>query len=53
MMHYLLRLWRDKRGAGTIEYALVASLISVAGIAAMDELGKSVSTQWGEVSSKL
>ena len=52
-MRYLLSLLRDTRGAGAIEYVLVASLISVAGIAAIDEVGKSVDDKFTEVNSKL
>lgn len=33
------KLFRDNKGAGAIEYALVASLISVAAIAAFHGLG--------------
>ena len=52
-MRYLLRLLRDTRGASAIEYVLVASLISVAGIAAFDELGRSVDDNFTQVESKL
>jgi Flp pilus assembly pilin Flp len=52
-MHYLLRLLRDSRGAGAIEYVLVASLISVAGIAAIDEVGRSVDDNFTRVEAKL
>ena len=48
-----MRLLRDRRGAGAIEYVLVASLISVAGIAAIEEVGKSVNDNMTEVNSKL
>lgn len=52
-MRYLLKLLRDTRGVGAIEYVLVASLISVAAIAAFDELGVSVNDQWVEVEGNL
>ena len=52
-MRYLLKLLRDTRGAGAIEYALVASLVSVAAIAAIDEVGRSVDDKFIEVNSKL
>ena len=52
-MRNVLKLLRDTRGAGTIEYVLVASLISVAAIAAYDELGVSVNDQWKEVETSL
>lgn len=52
-MRYLLKLLRDTRGVGAIEYVLVASLVSVAAIAAFDELGASVNDQWIEVETSL
>ena len=52
-MHYLVKLLRDTRGVGAIEYVLVASLISVAAIAAFDELGGSVDHQWTEVETAM
>jgi Flp pilus assembly pilin Flp len=52
-MRHLFKLLRDKRGVGAIEYVLVASLISVAAIAAYDELGVSVNTHWGKVETAL
>ena len=52
-MRYLLRVLRDTRGAGAIEYVLVASLISVAGIAAIDEVGRSVDDKFQQVDAKL
>lgn len=41
-MHRIGKLFRDKAGVGTIEYALIASLISVAAIAGYDSLGGKV-----------
>ena len=52
-MRHLFKLLRDTRGVGAIEYVLVASLISVAAIAAYGELGVSVNGQWTEVESSL
>lgn len=52
-MHLLLKLFRDTRGVGAIEYVLVASLISVAAIAAFDELGGSVNAHWSEVETSM
>ena len=40
------RLFRDDRGVGTIEYALVAMLISVAALSAYANLGTKVQTKW-------
>ena len=52
-MRLLLKIIRDTRGVGAIEYVLVASLISVAAIAAFDELGGSVNDHWTEVESSM
>lgn len=52
-MRLLLKIIRDTRGVGAIEYVLVASLISVAAIAAFDELGGSVNEHWSEVESSM
>jgi Flp pilus assembly pilin Flp len=40
------KLLRDKRGVGTIEYALVAMLISVAALSAYANLGTKVQSHW-------
>ena len=52
-MQTVIKLIRDNRGVGAIEYALVASLISVAAIAAFDHLGQSVETKYEQVDQKL
>ena len=52
-MRSLLKLIRDERGVGAIEYALVASLISVAAIAAFDHMGETVETKYEQVDAKL
>ena len=41
-MSILTNIFRDRSGAGTIEYALVASLISVAAIAGYQNVGSKV-----------
>lgn len=45
------KLLRDNRGVGTIEYALVAMLISVAALSAYANLGSKVQSNWSETSS--
>ncbi len=47
------RFLRDRRGATAIEYALIASLISIAAVAAFVNLGSSVSNQYQGVDNKL
>ena len=52
-MSAILKLIRDKSGVGAIEYALVASLISVAAIAAFENLGGEVQNKYEQVDAKL
>lgn len=52
-MRNLIKLLRDTRGVGAIEFALVASLISVAAIVAFDNLGDSVSGKYEAVEKAL
>ena len=40
------KLFRDDKGVGTIEYALVAMLISVAALSAYANLGNKVQQRW-------
>ena len=51
------RLLRNEKGVGTIEYALVAMLISVAALSAYANLGSKVQSRWsttfGAISSHL
>jgi pilus assembly protein Flp/PilA len=52
-MGRLTRIWRCTDGATAIEYALVASLISIAAIGAMNGLGNHIDTMLGNVSNHL
>jgi pilus assembly protein Flp/PilA len=45
-MSIIRKLLRDDKGVGTIEYALVAMLISVAALSAYANLGSKVQTHW-------
>ena len=47
------RISRDTRGATAIEYALIASLISVAALGAYQELGSGVESQYVEIDKSL
>lgn len=49
----LMRILRCEKGANAIEYALVASLISIAALAAFQALGTAINTMYGNVSNKL
>lgn len=49
----LARLGKDESGAGMIEYALLAALISVAAIVTMTAVGTEVNTTFNKVDTKL
>lgn len=52
-MDGLKKIFRCERGANAIEYALVATLISIAGIAAFEGLGNKINTIYSNVSNNL
>jgi pilus assembly protein Flp/PilA len=52
-MRIWTRLLNNQRGATAIEYALVASMISVAGIVAFENLGNSVDNRYTAVEQTL
>lgn len=52
-MGNFFKLLRDSRGATAIEYALIASLISVAAIVSFHALGAKVEDKYAQVDNKL
>ncbi len=52
-MQYIRKLIRNSKGATAIEYGLIAALIAVAAIAAMQGLGTSLTTTFNNVSSAM
>jgi pilus assembly protein Flp/PilA len=52
-MRKLRKLLRCERGANAIEYALVASLISIAAVAAMSNLGGKIDMMYNNVANHL
>ena len=48
-MMFIKKLLSDQRGVGTIEYALIATLISIAAITAMANLGNAVDAKYTAV----
>jgi len=52
-MKFINKLLRDEAGATAIEYGLIAALIVVALIAALQSLGGSLSSTFSTVSSSL
>lgn len=53
MFGNLKNLLKDESGATAIEYGLIAALVSVAAITALTQMGSSLSTMFGTVSTKL
>jgi pilus assembly protein Flp/PilA len=49
----LTQIVRCERGANAIEYALVASLIAIAAVGAMEGLGNKIDTMYNNVSNHL
>jgi pilus assembly protein Flp/PilA len=52
-MTFFKNLVRDEQGATAIEYGLIAALIAVAAIAAMTNVGSTLSGTFGNVSTKM
>ena len=52
-MKFINKLFRDEAGATAIEYGLIAALIAVAAITAMQSLGNQLSTTFSTVSTKM
>ena len=52
-MKFFNKLLRDEAGATAIEYGLIAALIAVAAITAMQSLGNELSTTFTTVQGKM
>jgi pilus assembly protein Flp/PilA len=52
-MTLLARLYHDERGATAIEYGLIAALIAVAAIAAMQGMGNQLKSTFNSASSAM
>jgi pilus assembly protein Flp/PilA len=53
MQNFIARFVKDESGATAIEYGLIASLISVAIIAAAKNLGNNISTTFSNVATNI
>jgi pilus assembly protein Flp/PilA len=53
MVVHLRRFARDESGATAIEYGLIAALVSMAGIAALQGMGESLSNLFNSVSGEI
>jgi pilus assembly protein Flp/PilA len=52
-MRFIRTILRDRRGGTAIEYALVATLISVAAIVAFNNLGKQIDVTLNNVGESI
>lgn len=52
-MKFFRKLRRNEEGATAIEYGLIAALIAVAAITAMQSLGSELSTTFNKVSTSM
>ena len=52
-MSKFLKLIKNEKGATAIEYGLIAALIAVAAIGAMQSVGTKLATTFNNVSNKL
>ena len=52
-MKFFNKLLRDEQGATAIEYGLIAALIAVAAITAMQGLGSELTTTFNTVKTKM
>jgi pilus assembly protein Flp/PilA len=53
MTNFFARFVKDESGATAIEYGLIASLISIAAIAAFTAVGTKLSATFGQVAANL
>ena len=53
MKNFLKSYWQDQRGATSIEYGLIATLVCSVVIAAMTNVGANVKNTWNKVSNKM
>ena len=53
MKQIFSRFWADESGATAIEYALIASLIAIALVTILTNLGTRLSSEFSEISSAL
>ena len=53
MFATMTKLWKNEDGATAIEYGLIAALIAVAAISAMQLVGSSLTATFNNIASKL
>ncbi len=52
-MTFIRKMFKNSKGATAIEYGLIAALIAVAAISAMQNLGTKISTTMNNAASKM
>ena len=52
-MKFIRKMFADKKGATAIEYGLIAALIAVAAIAAMQGLGNQLKSTFNKVNNSM
>lgn len=52
-MTFINKMLRDEQGATAIEYGLIAALIAVAAVTAMQSLGNQLGDTFSEVETKM
>jgi len=52
-MQFIRKMLKDQKGATAIEYGLIAALIAVAAITAMDGLGTQLTTTFTKATSEM
>jgi pilus assembly protein Flp/PilA len=52
-MKFIRKMFKNEKGATAIEYGLIAALIAVAAIAAMQNIGKTLGTTFNSVATNM
>jgi Flp pilus assembly pilin Flp len=53
MKKFILRFWRDEKGQDLVEYALLLSVLAIAGAAGLSALATTINTVWTTTNTAL
>jgi pilus assembly protein Flp/PilA len=53
MKKFVLRFWRDEKGQDLVEYALLLSLLAIAGVAGLSALATTLQGVWTNTNTAL
>jgi pilus assembly protein Flp/PilA len=53
MKKFALRFWRDEKGQDLVEYALLLSVLAIAGVAGLSSLATTLGTVWTNTNTAL